>query len=194
MDDEWAAAAATWNTDPCVITYSKMAISRVEPLLPADKVMDLGCGTGHLARHLAPRARQVVAVDPSPAMLRPLREEGIPNVLVVEGVLDDALATVHADSVDLVVASSVCAFVPNYPALLRRVAKILRAGGRFLQLDWRNEEATLDNHNGGFSDAVVREAMATTPLGLESLDDVRFDMGEGTNAHVIAVLARRRQP
>jgi SAM-dependent methyltransferase len=49
-----------------------------------DVVVDLGCGTGQLARPMAGRVRAVVGVDPEPDMLRRARraaaEQGIANV------------------------------------------------------------------------------------------------------------------
>lgn len=56
------------------------------------RVLDLGCGTGELAVPLARHVDEVVAVDPSPAMLAALRERaaatGVDAVRTVEG--DDA--------------------------------------------------------------------------------------------------------
>ncbi|MFC7070104.1 class I SAM-dependent methyltransferase [Halobaculum lipolyticum] len=52
-------------------------------------VLDLGCGTGELAVPLAPHVDEVVAVDPSPAMLDAVRaratETGVENVRTVRG-------------------------------------------------------------------------------------------------------------
>ncbi len=56
---------------------------------PEATFLDLGAGTGAWTIFLAQRARQVTAVDPSPAMLKVLRENvaeaGLTNVEVVEG-------------------------------------------------------------------------------------------------------------
>ncbi|WP_435065284.1 class I SAM-dependent methyltransferase [Halobaculum sp. EA56] len=53
------------------------------------RVLDLGCGTGELAVPLAAHADEVVAVDPSPAMLAAARERAVDaragNVRTVEG-------------------------------------------------------------------------------------------------------------
>ena len=53
--------------------YAAGLINRVAELTrlgPDDRVMDLGCGPGQLARAFAPRSREVLALDPEPEMLR----------------------------------------------------------------------------------------------------------------------------
>lgn len=53
--------------------YAAGLIARVAQLCrlaPADRVMDLGCGPGQLARASAPLVAEVVALDPEPEMLR----------------------------------------------------------------------------------------------------------------------------
>jgi len=53
--------------------YAPLLIRRVAALTglgPAHAVLDLGCGPGQLARGFAPLAREVLAMDPEPEMLR----------------------------------------------------------------------------------------------------------------------------
>ncbi|HEX5467340.1 MAG TPA: NTP transferase domain-containing protein [Candidatus Limnocylindrales bacterium] len=56
---------------------------------PDDVWLDVGAGAGRYALPLARRVREVVALDPSPAMLGALRElqakHGIDNVTIIEG-------------------------------------------------------------------------------------------------------------
>jgi SAM-dependent methyltransferase len=60
----------------------------------SDTLLDVGAGTGRFALPLARQVRQVVAVDPSPAMLAELSraagEAGIRNVTTVQGRWEDA--------------------------------------------------------------------------------------------------------
>lgn len=70
---------------------------------PQTSVLDVGAGTGRLALALAPQAKQVIAVEPSEAMLRYLQqdatEQGITNISYVSTAWQDAPADMGADVV-----------------------------------------------------------------------------------------------
>ena len=53
--------------------YAGLLIQRVAAMAelgPNDRVLDLGCGPGQLARAFAPLAGEVVAMDPEPGWMR----------------------------------------------------------------------------------------------------------------------------
>lgn len=62
------------------VPYAQDLYARLLTLVPGrERLLDLGCGPGKIARELAPYFRQVAAVDPSAAMLeagRELNEKG----------------------------------------------------------------------------------------------------------------------
>ena len=67
--------------------YAPRAIERVIQLCrvrPDDRVLDLGCGPGQLARAFAPFVSEVVGIDPEPEMLRLARLDGPENALWIE--------------------------------------------------------------------------------------------------------------
>jgi SAM-dependent methyltransferase len=67
--------------------YAARAIARVIELCRVkaeDRMLDLGCGPGQLARAFAPYVSEVVGVDPEPEMLRLARQDGPDNALWIE--------------------------------------------------------------------------------------------------------------
>lgn len=97
---------------------------------PPNVCVDLGCGTGHFTRVLA-RALGgfVVGVDPSLPMLRAAAEtlRGAPGVFLVRGRADALpLATGCAD---VILMSMSYHHVPDKPAALASIHRVLRANG-----------------------------------------------------------------
>jgi CTP:molybdopterin cytidylyltransferase MocA/SAM-dependent methyltransferase len=95
-DDHYAPVAGLFRDDP-----RRSGDAVVDALLalanPGDTWLDVGAGAGRYAFPLALRAREVIAVDPSAAMVAALREgseaDDIRNVRVVEGRWPEAAAT-----------------------------------------------------------------------------------------------------
>jgi SAM-dependent methyltransferase len=99
--------------------------------LNARRIIDLGCGTGLLTRELAAvEGRQVIGVDPAPAMLAAARQQpGADHVMWVEG---DARALGARDA-DLVVMTGNVAQVflddAEWATTLRAIHDTLRPNG-----------------------------------------------------------------
>lgn len=89
-------------------------------------VLDIGAGTGQWAIFLAQCARQVSAVEPSPAMLAVLRQNlaavGVDNVTVIEG----AWPQVQVDRHDVALCSHAMYGSPDLPAFIRRMIEVAR--------------------------------------------------------------------
>lgn len=106
---------------------------------PADRVVDLGSGTGFLALALAPGVRSVIAVDQSEAMSRAVARraglEGGGNVYPVVG--DLVTLDLPPGSVDLVVSSYALHHLSDTEkeALVSRARRWLTPGGRLVIAD-----------------------------------------------------------
>jgi arsenite methyltransferase len=100
-------------------------------LAPDSAVLEVGCGTGAIARTLAdrPEVASVVGLDPSAALLERARELAASrsNVTFREG---DGAALPFADATfDAVVLHRVLAHVPEPERVLAEAARVLRPGG-----------------------------------------------------------------
>jgi len=109
----------------------------LEPLDPAQLVLDAACGAGHVAEQVAPHVRQVVGLDLTRALLdvgaARLAEAGIGNVLLQEG---DATELPFVDaSFDLVYSRTALHHFVDPARPVAEMARVCRPGGRVAVLD-----------------------------------------------------------
>src|SRR5437588_1068820 len=163
-----------------------------DPVAPADRVLDIGCGSGQSTRDAARLARDgsALGVDLSESMLAEARRrastEGLTNVEFVW-----ADAQVHAfdtATFDLAISRFGSMFFSDRPAAFANIASALRPGGRMALLVW---QATASNE----WIMVVRTSMAAGrdlpmpppgtpgPAALADPDDVEaLTTGDGFEA------------
>jgi 2-polyprenyl-3-methyl-5-hydroxy-6-metoxy-1,4-benzoquinol methylase len=93
------------------------------------RVLDLGCGAGQLAHHLATAgAAEVIGVDVSERMLRLARaDRSHPRVTYVQEPIETVRFAVAR--FDLVVSALAFHYVEDYRALIQRIAAWLTPGG-----------------------------------------------------------------
>jgi len=95
------------------------------------RVLDLGCGAGHVSFAVAPHVREVVACDLSPEMLSVVaeaaRERGFANIVTRESVAE-SLPFPEA-SFDFVLSRYSTHHWGDLDAGLREIARVLKPGG-----------------------------------------------------------------
>ncbi len=92
-----------------------------------ETVLDLGCGTGLMAKAM-PRKGNWHGVDLSPAMIERARASGLYTRLDVAGLLD-WLRERKAQGADLILAADVFCYVPDLAPVFEQAARALRPGG-----------------------------------------------------------------
>jgi len=97
------------------------------PLQHPRLVVDLGCGPGNSTELLAERypQSQVVGLDSSPDMLRKARER-LPNCSFVEADIADWKPD---PATDLIFGNAVMQWLPEHPAIMRRLIESMPQGG-----------------------------------------------------------------
>ena len=134
IPNEWDEYAAGWNENKDVVRYADLAYQSLCELVSPQglNVLDFGCGTGCLTDNLAEEARSIVGLDTSLAMLAVLERKDLPNVETLGVELTSEAVAKHPilqSPFDLIVASSVCGFLPDYEGSLALLASLLAPGG-----------------------------------------------------------------
>mgnify|MGYP003583257531 CR=1 FL=1 len=89
--------------------------------------LDIGCGCGEIAAHLAPQVGRITAIDPSPWQRWYKLNSTHPNLEFVRG---DYTGDYPApNSIDVVVCNQVYEHVPDAEALIGFIHRILKPGG-----------------------------------------------------------------
>jgi ubiquinone/menaquinone biosynthesis C-methylase UbiE len=109
-------------------------------LQDGDRVLDIACGTGILARVVAERFRNIasiVGVDLNPGMLEVAREHTPTTSISIEWRQGDACTLPLPDHrFDVVFCQHGLQFIPNQVAALREMKRVLVPGGRLVFTVW----------------------------------------------------------
>ncbi len=137
----WDDRVESWEevaTSDAFLAIRDRIVELAEPQL-GDRVVDLGAGTGLLALELAPRVREVVAVDISERMLERLDEDatadGIDNIQTL--VADLRRLPLADDSATVIVSNYAFHHLddPGKELALAEARRVLRPGGRLVICD-----------------------------------------------------------
>src|SRR5919112_2683294 len=155
---------------PLFRPFAEQLVSRLAPH-PDDSVIDVACGTGIVARVARERlgtAARIVGVDVAPAMLAVARavepaidwREGNATSLPVSATEQFTILTCHQG----------LQFMPDKPAAIREMRRVLAPGGRVGIATWRS----LEDHPG------VRELNEVAQRHVGQIADSRHGFGDAS--------------
>jgi ubiquinone/menaquinone biosynthesis C-methylase UbiE len=101
-------------------------------IVPGERVLDVGCGTGLLAQHIADLvgpAGSVLGVDPLPLRIELAQAKARPNLQFKVADAYD-LSSLPAAAFDVVCLNAVFHWLPEKSGPLREFARVLKPGGR----------------------------------------------------------------
>ena len=126
MPDRWDSAL---YDDRHSFVWKKAAdlIDLLEPQ-PGERILDLGCGTGHLTTQIAERGAEVIGLDASVSMIAQARQ----NYPKLKFVLADARTFELGGGFDAVFSNAALHWIPEPAPVIASVARALKPGGRFV--------------------------------------------------------------
>lgn len=189
---DWDEHAEYWDTFPDGQLYTKKTFGLLSERINFDNltILDFGSGTGLLTEKIALKAKQVVAIDPSEKMIEVLANKKLKNVVTINDSLSKATIAsnpVLQNKFDLIVASSVCDFLPNYGEVLTIIKSLLSPKGIFVQWDWLRTE---DDTDFGFTEEMIREHYDAVGLKTESVSIPFFIIENGEKMEVIMAVGK----
>lgn len=126
---------------PTIFTpWTRVLLDHAQPE-PGERVLDLACATGIVARQVAPLvgdAGRVVGLDIDPGMLRVARERASLDSVTVDWREGDATdLDLPDDSFDLVLCQQGLQFFAEPARALREAIRVLETGGRIVLNVWK---------------------------------------------------------
>ncbi|MDA0367290.1 MAG: class I SAM-dependent methyltransferase [Proteobacteria bacterium] len=190
MTDDWNDYADDWDNSGDVKLYADRAfaslVSNIDlraPIWKSKRVLDFGCGTGLLAEKVAPYVRELIAVDTSDKMIAVLKRKTLDKVTALCGdILDDGFRLgVGPSGFDLIYASSVCSFLPDFEGTVVSLARLLKPGGHFVQWDW----LASGDEGFGLTPSQIRSALSNAQLQSTRVEQAFMIGADGTTLPVL---------
>lgn len=137
--ENYEKIAVTYTTAP----FAAILLEHAKPQ-PGERVLDVACGTGIVARLTAPcvgASGTVVGVDKNPAMLTVASSLAPTEGAAIEWREGSAASLpLPDDTFDLVLCQAGLQFFPDRPAALREMYRVLKRDGRVAISVWRSPE------------------------------------------------------
>lgn len=151
MKSNWDASL--YESDHAFVwKYGAELLPLLDPQ-PAERILDLGCGTGHLTAEIAATGSQTLGIDSSADMIGQARQ----NYPKLKFQLADARTFSVDEPVDAVFSNAALHWIPEARPVAQALHRALKPGGRFVaEFGGKGNNAKVI--------AALKEAGASDPL------------------------------
>jgi trans-aconitate methyltransferase len=132
-DHESVSARANWDAELYEAKHSFVwklgqgVIDLLDPM-PSERILDLGCGTGHLTDQIAQRGVDVLGIDASPDMIGQARQ----NFPQLRFKLENAGEMKFEDEFDAVFSNAALHWMTDVERVAAAISRALRRNGRLV--------------------------------------------------------------
>jgi ubiquinone/menaquinone biosynthesis C-methylase UbiE len=149
-----------WYRTPLGRTFDVLEKKAVEKVLPdtvgANRLLEVGCGTGHWCAFFSAHGFKVTGVDIAPEMIAVARAKGIANASFQ--VADAHCLPFDDEEFDVTVAITTLEFVRDAEAVLQEMARCTRRSGGFILVGMLNALATINAERKAAGDVPYSDA------------------------------------
>ena len=142
---------------------------------PGERILDLGCGTGHLTNKIAEAGALVEGIDKSPEMIALARQ----NYPQLNFVLADAAAYRAGQPFDAVFSNAALHWMQPPEPVVQAISGALKSGGRFVaEFGGKGNTKSIlsaTQHNPWYFPSVAEYASLLERHGLEVVRAVLFE-------------------
>ncbi len=123
----------TWNSElydtkhSYVFKYGEDVIKLLSPK-PGERILDLGCGTGHLTKVIADYGADVTGIDSSAEMIKQATQK-YPSINFKKM---DATDFSFTEKFDAIFSNAVLHWIPEKEKVVKCLSEALKTGGRFV--------------------------------------------------------------
>lgn len=121
--------------------YERPRVQWILDVVRGGRLLEIGCGNGGMTKQVARQVQAVTAMDVSAVSLAVLRNRELPNVQIVEGLVEEVCLT---ERYQWIVLSEVIEHVREPASVLARCLSWLAPGGQLLITTpngpWQSEE------------------------------------------------------
>jgi len=135
--------------------------------------LEIGCGTGSLARRLAERSERVLALDLSQEMIRLARERSAQFANINFQLADVLESQLPDESFDCIASIATLHHLP-FPEMLTKMKAALKPGGVLLVLDLFEPARISDSLLAGLSDSISNLCAIPISVGLRLIHHGRL--------------------
>jgi SAM-dependent methyltransferase len=174
-----------------------VADSAARALPPGGRLLDVGVGTGRIAKPMLARGFRVTGVDLSPKMMRRLLETlapGAPGPALVRA--EAAQLPFASGRFDAVISVHVFHLIADWRGALAEVRRMLKPEGVFLTgYEWRPPDAPAARLLKAWQEIVRSKGLAAGNPGAQEFDDVKaalFEMGAAMDEWAVGEWATTR--